>query len=71
MKLFKAKLEDGVLSVEQSSEEHMTANQKFILWLAAIGGTTLAVLVYMVGWVALVCAVVALLLCGVGMLMKD
>lgn len=49
----------------------LTAQQKYRLALAAIGGATLAALVYMVGWVALVASVGALLLYGLGMLMKD
>ena len=56
MKLFKAKLKDDGLSVEQSSEEHLTAKQKFILCLAAIGGATLVGLVHLVGAGALILA---------------
>lgn len=73
MKLFEIKIdrEAGRLTVRRECEEHMTAQQKYRLALAAIGGTTLAALVHMVGWVALVASVVALLLCGAGVLMKD
>ena len=59
MKLFKAKLKDDGLSVEQSSEEHLTTKQKFILCLAAIGGATLVGLVHLAGVGALLLASVA------------
>lgn len=73
MKLFEMKIDrdTGKLTVRRESEEHMTAQQKYRLALAAIGGATLAALVHMVGWLALVVSAGTLLLCGVGVIMKE
>lgn len=71
MKKFELTYDSNGIRIRRECPERLTAQQKYRLALAAIGGATLAALVYMVGWVALVASVGALLLYGVGMLMKD
>lgn len=71
MKKFELTYDSNGIRIRRECPERLTAQQKYRLALAAIGGATLAALAYMVGWVALVASVGALLVYGVGMLMKD
>ena len=71
MKKFELTYDSNGIRIRRECPERLTAQQKYRLAMAAIGGATLAALVYMVGWVALVASVGALLVYGVCMLMKD
>ena len=71
MKKFELTYDSNGIRIRRECPERLTAQQKYRLALAGIGGATLAALVYMVGWVALVASVGALLVYGIGMLMKD
>lgn len=63
---------EGRIEYHAECPERLTAEQKYKLVMAAIGGATLAALVYMVGWVALAIAVGGLLVYGAGVLIgKD
>lgn len=52
MKLFEMTWDPdvGKLTIRREAEEHMTANQRFILWLAAIGGAVWIAATYLVGF---------------------
>lgn len=71
MKKFELTYDSNGIRIRRECPERLTAQQKYRLALAAIGGATLAALVYMVGWAALAASVGALLVYGVGVLMKD
>lgn len=71
MKKFELTYDSNGIRIRRECPERLTAQQKYRLALAGIGGATLAAMVYMVGWVALVASVGALLVYGIGMLMKD
>ena len=71
MKKFELTYDSNGIRIRRECPERLTAQQKYRLALAAIGGATLSALVYMVGCVALVVSAGALLVYGVGVLMKD
>ena len=71
MKKFELTYDSNGIRIRRECPERLTAQQKYRLALAAIGGATLAALVYMVGWAALAVSAGALLVYGVGVLMKD
>ena len=71
MKKFELTYDSNGIRIRRECPERLTAQQKYRLALAAIGGATLAALVHMVGCVALVVSAGALLVYGVGVLMKD
>lgn len=66
MKLFEMTWDPdaGELTIRREAEQKLTGNQRFILWLAAIGGAVLLGAVHMVGVYAIAFAVGALVAIG-------